>query len=420
MAALILLLMAIGDHVHDPDGLNISDEAGSLLFLALTATSWRISHRQRYGVADYIIVILLITETLQLSLNYGFQLPMALLLCSLSIVVAAILLPTRVGLITTAVLISILLCIGYGQVTGWLHADSAWRMNGYNSSDTMGFVAILGIIGGVSWLANREIDTLLRRAKLSEAALALERDNLEVKVAQRTSELEQTQFLRILELQRFAEFGRLSATLLHELASPLTAATLNLAEFSGTNSAALTRVRKNLQQIERYVVSARKQLQHQSNRQRFKIRSELDQVNALLAPLAKTSQIRLEVSHVGNYWLRGDPVKFNQLMGNLVINAIDASKESDSPSSKTILIAVSATEKWVELSVTDWGNGIGSDQLPHIFEPFYTTKSGESRGLGIGLALVKDFVENEFGGTIIVHSSHQTGTTFSVKLERSS
>jgi signal transduction histidine kinase len=70
--------------------------------------------------------------------------------------------------------------------------------------------------------------------------------------------------------------------------------------------------------------------------------------------------------------------------------------------------------EWVEVRVTDTGPGIPEDVLPHIFEPFYTTKTS---GTGLGLAIVKRAIER-VGGTIEVRSGDQNGqgTIFTIRL----
>jgi signal transduction histidine kinase len=68
------------------------------------------------------------------------------------------------------------------------------------------------------------------------------------------------------------------------------------------------------------------------------------------------------------------------------------------------------------IKVTDWGKGITPDELPKLFEPFYSTKSKGFSGLGIGLAIVRQYVTDDFGGSIRVSSTRRLGTRFTVKL----
>ena len=86
----------------------------------------------------------------------------------------------------------------------------------------------MGILATVAWLSNTEIEKALHRALGSERDLAKERDSLEIKVAERTQELQQAQTEQLIQQYRFIAFGRIAAGLFHDLASPLTSVSLNL------------------------------------------------------------------------------------------------------------------------------------------------------------------------------------------------
>jgi len=127
-----------------------------------------------------------------------------------------------------------------------------------------------------------------------------------------------------------------------------------------------------------------------------------------------------------------DPVQLQQSLLNLIVNATHAVVERDTDSSKgrielnTTLAALpewlaanndlsaGTTQSWACISVSD--NGIGMDQstLEQIFEPFFTTKSSET-GTGLGLAMVKNYIEL-LGGGIDVESVPGSGTCMSIYL----
>ncbi len=251
--------------------------------------------------------------------------------------------------------------------------------------------------------------------------LAKQRDLLEDRVAERTQELEQAQLSRLLELQRFAEFGRLSAHILHDLTSPLTAVSLNVQQLDRHDSPAAARARKSLRQLERYVQAARQQLLAQSHEVDFTIQAELRQLMSVLKPLAGRAGVELVVRQDKPIKLYGDPARFNQIMANLIVNAIDACAEPLVPaSSKRVEITIKDIDRYVHITVRDWGKGIDAIQLPEIFQPFYTTKTDGVRGLGIGLSIVKRSVGEDFKGTICVNSAATYGTTFTVLLKTES
>lgn len=222
---------------------------------------------------------------------------------------------------------------------------------------------------------------------------------------------------RLRELQRLAELGRLSANLLHEISNPLTAAILYLEQFEDQKSASIRHARRNIQLLQRYVDAARQQVRQESQPANFYVRPQLDQVKRVLRPLAKRSNVKLRIEQSANYQLFGDSVKFQQIVTNLVVNAIDAYNSDLVISLERIVqVRLSCNQQWLILQVTDWGRGITSRQLPKLFEPFYTTKSRHGNGLGIGLTMVKRYVENDFSGSISMTSSLRKGTQCNVKL----
>lgn len=222
---------------------------------------------------------------------------------------------------------------------------------------------------------------------------------------------------RLHELERFAELGRLSASLLHEISNPLTAALLYLEQYDNRQSANIRQVRRNILLLQRYVEAARQQVRRESTLSSFYVRQQLDQVRRVLTPLAQRQGIRLHIEPAVNYKLYGDPVKFQQIMANLIINATNAYDGSVTlPADKQIIVRLSSKQRWLYVRVKDCGKGIIADQLPHVFEPFYTTKSQRGHGLGIGLAIVKQYVENDFYGSVTVTSSPIRGTEFTAKL----
>ena len=125
----------------------------------------------------------------------------------------------------------------------------------------------------------------------------------------------------------------------------------------------------------------------------------------------KKNNVELIFSADENIKIIGDPIKFNQIVTNLVSNAIDA---CDDKENKEIIIDLIKEDNYIELQIADNGKGISEDIMNKIFEPFFTTKDGGS--LGLGLSLIKKIIEESFLGTISVSSKLNTGTKFTVKI----
>jgi signal transduction histidine kinase/ActR/RegA family two-component response regulator len=104
---------------------------------------------------------------------------------------------------------------------------------------------------------------------------------------------------------------------------------------------------------------------------------------------------------------KGDPVQLHQVLLNLMLNAVEASKNSG-----VIRVKVEASNDKVQIEVSDDGEGIPSSVKDSLFQPFVTSKA---KGHGLGLAVVKNIVE-EHQGTVDVVSNVGIGARFIVRL----
>jgi signal transduction histidine kinase len=105
------------------------------------------------------------------------------------------------------------------------------------------------------------------------------------------------------------------------------------------------------------------------------------------------------------------PDAIQQVLANLVNNAMDAM-----PAGGALRVSTRADEDAVEVAVEDTGTGISEEQLPHIFEAFYTTKPGV-RGLGLGLFVSEGIIRGH-RGRITVESRPGEGSRFVIRLPR--
>ncbi|HET6371259.1 MAG TPA: ATP-binding protein, partial [Nitrospiria bacterium] len=116
-----------------------------------------------------------------------------------------------------------------------------------------------------------------------------------------------------------------------------------------------------------------------------------------------------------------DRQQIKQVLLNLFLNAIDAMKDGGTLNVRTNQASRDDAD-WIRIEVADNGSGIPSENLPFIFDPFYTTKKEEDsrmrEGTGLGLAIVRQIVEDHHG-RIEVESRLGQGTTFKILLPRS-
>lgn len=417
IATVAWLLSTLGYFLWDVNP-RMSAVVGTGLFWLIVVGLLLISRRGRPVLASGIFVGFLLLSAIQLSVAWGFRLAQAELVFALTIVIIGVLFRASLALLGAAVAVVALLVVTYLQVNGVQHPDTAWESQTYHYVDAIGYVAVFVVLGVVSWLSNRETDRSLKRARRSEAALQRERDNLEAKVEVRTHELEELQLARLLEMQPFAEFGRIGASLVHDIANPLTAASLHLEELNRQQHSDLAKqVQRNLYHLERYLTAARKQIRRESELRVFSVGAEVRQVAHLLTHRARKIGVRIEVDKIPSLKLYGDVVKFNQLIANVLANALEASENLNDPTRAVVGVRVHQDGAKVVVTITDHGVGIPPENIDQLFDPFYSTKATVRSGLGLGLALVKQYVEKDFKGRVRVTSDAEHGTVFTITLK---
>jgi signal transduction histidine kinase len=147
------------------------------------------------------------------------------------------------------------------------------------------------------------------------------------------------------------------------------------------------------------------------NRRGLDLRCLILDLRARLAGALDVERIQVVVPE-GLPWVLADPVRLEQILTNLLTNAVRYA----APGTK-ITVAVAQRDAELVISVVDRGQGIAADALPHLFERYYRTRTARDlrQGLGLGLYIAKGLVEAH-GGRIWVESEPGRGSTFSFTL----
>jgi len=106
--------------------------------------------------------------------------------------------------------------------------------------------------------------------------------------------------------------------------------------------------------------------------------------------------------------VEGDPVQLQQVLLNLIINAFDAMRDTPLTRRKVVITTERDADGFTRVSVRDYGVGISEEARERLFEQFFTTKS---KGLGMGLSIVRSIVESH-GGTIAAENADGDGARF--------
>jgi PAS domain S-box-containing protein len=221
-------------------------------------------------------------------------------------------------------------------------------------------------------------------------------------------------------LGRVSMMGQLASALAHELNQPL-AAILRNAEAA---ELFLEKATPNLDLVRNIVSDIRKDDQRACDvisrlralLKRQDVESIALSVNdlfrdavALARADAAARDVSLEIDVPSDLPLvRADRVHFQQVLLNLMLNAMDAMNDSAVGKKRVTLQANRDRKGSVVIAVSDTGHGIAPDRLDQVFEPFYTTKA---QGMGMGLAISRTIIEAH-GGNIWAENNNDGGATF--------
>ncbi|HET9098299.1 MAG TPA: HAMP domain-containing sensor histidine kinase [Candidatus Saccharimonadales bacterium] len=221
-------------------------------------------------------------------------------------------------------------------------------------------------------------------------------------------------FELISDLNRYAEFGKISASVLHEISSPVTAALLNLDD---PDEASIERAKTSLLQLNKYIHAARNQLRGYSCQRDFNLLSQIRDIKRILLPLSKSYGSKVTFTKCPSCRLTGDPARFQQLIISLVTNAMDAyPNDSHNIKPNPVRVSFQKARQVLIIKIQDQGQGISSTNISRIFDPLFSSKPRHENGLGLGMLIAKDTIEKVFHGSIDVASDPGAGTVVSVKI----
>lgn len=247
------------------------------------------------------------------------------------------------------------------------------------------------------------------------------RDVTELKHAERELAITRQ---RLVHAGRLALLGELTAMIVHEVKQPLaaifanvSAATMSLARNGNLDVDELRSILDDIQEASGAasdIVDRLRALAKQRPREQVPL--DLNDIARdtlrMLAAEARRRGVSLrEDLHCGPIRLSGDRVSLQQLVTNLIANALDAAEDGGGENCQVVVRTGSDAGAWV-LSVTDNGRGIAPQHLPKLFDAFFTTRND---GVGLGLAIARSIAE-EHGGRLSAHNNPGRGATFRFEL----
>jgi PAS domain S-box-containing protein len=227
---------------------------------------------------------------------------------------------------------------------------------------------------------------------------------------------------RLGQSEKLAALGQFVAGIAHELNNPLQGVLGHL-ELLRVTGAFPKQLRREVQTIYREADRAAKIVRNllvfagsrRSARRAVSVNAVLQRVLTLRAAACRGANIEI-VRHYDERLPRvsSDPLLLHQVFLNMVVNAEHAVAATGRPGRIEVTTGLAGAADRIRVTVRDTGGGIAPDALPHIFEPFYTTKD-VGQGTGLGLAIAYGIVQDH-GGQITAANHPDGGAVMTVEL----
>jgi len=231
----------------------------------------------------------------------------------------------------------------------------------------------------------------------------------------------QTEFAH---MTRVMTMGELTASIAHEVNQPLGAIVTSAAagaRWLATKPPQIDKARRALERIASDGKRAAEVIRRiRALMKRQAPRKEWVDINETIREVIELAQYQLRRSEIlvekrlGHDLplVRCDRVQLQQVLLNLIINAIEAMSGINQRPRELAIVSISDRPDAVSVEVRDSGTGLDPEHAPHLFEPFYTTKA---EGLGVGLSISRSILEAH-GGALVVGANAPHGTVFSFSL----
>ncbi|QIE42008.1 sensor histidine kinase [Rhodobacteraceae bacterium SC52] len=266
-------------------------------------------------------------------------------------------------------------------------------------------------------------DLLERRVRERTADLNVANASLRTEVEERRSAEHRLRITQkeLIQAGKLAALGQLSAAISHEINQPL-AAVKSYADNAALlmDRERLPEARENMTRISKLadrIAAISGHLRNFARRPQEGIAAVdaaavIDDAIELLGAKIKSRGAQIKFDRpAAPLFAMGGQLRLQQVMVNLLANALDATEDKDQPH---IAVALSNENDIIKITVTDSGPGLSEAALAQVFDPFFTTKE-PGKGLGLGLSISFNIVE-DFGGHLRARNLDQGGAEFSVEL----
>lgn len=264
---------------------------------------------------------------------------------------------------------------------------------------------MLSVFGLIAWLTGREIERVVSSLTIAKNALENHNKYIEMELILEKEKLRQSQIDELQSIYRFAEVGRKTSMLLHNLANQVTELSLEIPDSS--EDKAVIESRKSIDSINRLIRQVKNDIKP-GIISRIKLKNLLIDMAEKLSDKSKKEKVEITVQNTDSLEslsLDGDLLQLSLALEVLISNAVEAYRRMRRKRKRVVILSCNMNDGAIDISVQDFGEGIPTQKKASLFKTTNTTKM---HGHGVGLYVAQQIVQHHFNGTIILDDTEKS------------
>lgn len=410
-AAFILVLLSISvlalDNHHAAPRLWVA----ACVLIAL-ATSCALIIKNHVRSAGVVLLSVCYGVAFSSAIAWTINTPFTILMFGATILLSGSLFGSRAILPASLSTIAALIAVQSFTHVGLIESSVVHFSEGSTPADVAAYTAILSVFGLLAWVSGFEIEKNIKHLRHAQARLKEQNRLISNELQGEKEKLHQAQLEELATIYHFADIGRKSTALLHDLANQLAEIVL-----VDGGQALAKESRQTINSIEKLLKDFRGTLEENKQIEinpRQVVQKCADHLSGKLAKERITISLPESLKPATVY---GDPLLLCQALEVLINNSIQAYRRSPKTKNRQMRITLRNSQKYIYIHVEDNAGGIPKEVRRHLFK---LSDSSHSHGHGIGLYVSHQIITQHFGGQLrIIHQEQKKSTsTFEIRLPR--
>lgn len=395
---------------------DVSENHFEFLFFPVLALTFIILlvKKGHIHLVSYLTIVLIVIFSLKGSFVWGIDSYTIYTIYPFIIFLSSILIGSKFSLLVFLLFCFNLIFTFFLQRDGYFFENYFWIEFSPNFFNLLTILIVYLLMTFLFWVSSKGIENTLDRSKKLAQQLKLHNKRLEIVVEKKTNQLKMLQFKQLTKIAPLLDLGKLSAGLIHDIREPLSVLSVILQDAQQNKNIVhdLDKAFLAINKIDDLSKISSCKLFSESELEVFNLNQEIYKLISLFEYNSRLKKIKIIFAPHKEFELHADRKKLIQVLTNLLLNALE-SYDNVEKKEKYVFIKLVKKPRNLLIVIKDYGIGIKTEQLTHIFEPGFSSKD-MSGSLGFGLYVSQEVMREIFYSKIRVASKDKIGSSFSL------